>query len=308
MSYSERKILKMFTVPAGYSVPWSLGLPCLTMSIVVAIWCIPGWLPLSAQDVVPSDSSPKAKLDRIRTYMLTGSTKEARAAASELKAIAETNLTSTEREQWLRLSREAAVRLGDADTLNKLRNESDPFETQIIYRVLLASGQLEKGELDIAEATLNELGDLDGVNEREKRRVFAIRARIALLRGDLVRERENIEAIVDHLDRWPTDDCQSCHNQMANPKLVTTLPIGRLWFTERFVELMQLQHDAEKVRESAQSDLDGNSRDDKARIRLAFALEALGQHDKAKKLLDELTWVEKNGMPVVKPRMLTTFP
>ena len=119
--------------------------------------------------VAETKSNAKQLLDSIRQSMLTGAREEAAKAAVKLKALSRDELSTTERELWLRLSREAAVRLGDRETLESLRLETDSFETQLIYRVLLASGQLEKGELAAARRTLDEIGDIDVLNEREKR-------------------------------------------------------------------------------------------------------------------------------------------
>ena len=265
---------------------------------------------LRAQDTAGADSksAAKATLDAIRPSMLTGARDEAEKAALKLKKLAKEELSTTERELWLRLSREAAVRLGDREALESLRKETDSFETQLIYRVLLASGQLEKGELEAAARTLDELGDIDVLNEREKRRVFAIRARLAQLQGDDTQERVHIESIIDHLDRWPTADCQSCHNAPATPKVITSLPIQRFWFGERFVELMKKQNDADAIRLTSEKELASDSGNDRAKIRLAYAYRALGNEAKAKHLFESIPWVEKEGRESLKPRMLTTFP
>ena len=265
---------------------------------------------LRAQDTTVADSKSASKmtLDAIRQSMLTGAREEAQKAALKLKKLSKDELSTTERELWLRLSREAAVRLGDRETLELLRKETDSFETQLIYRVLLASGQLEKGELEAAARTLDELGDIDVLNEREKRRVFAIRARLAQLHGDVAQERVHIESIIDHLDRWPTADCQSCHNAPATPKVVTSLPIQRFWFGERFVELMKNQNDAEVIKLTSEKELAADSSNDRAKIRLAYAYRALGDDAKAKQLFESIPWVEKEGRESLKPRMMTTFP
>ena len=258
--------------------------------------------------VAETKSNAKQLLDSIRQSMLTGAREEAAKAAVKLKALSRDELSTTERELWLRLSREAAVRLGDRETLESLRLETDSFETQLIYRVLLASGQLEKGELAAARRTLDEIGDIDVLNEREKRRVFAIRARLAQLQGDTVQERLQVESIIDHLDRWPTADCQSCHNAPANPKAITSLPIQRFWFGERYVELMKKQNDAEAIKVTSEKELAADSTNDRAKIRLAYAYRALGNEAKAKQLFESIQWVEKEGRESLKPRMMTTFP
>ena len=285
---------------------WTNAIILLTLAILLPTSTVV----LRAQEnaIADAKSASKQTLDAIRQSMLTGARDEAEKAALKLKKLSKDELSSTERELWLRLSREAAVRLGDREALELLRSETDSFETQLIYRVLLASGQLEKGELDAAAKTLDELGDIEVLNEREKRRVFAIRARLAQLHGDVAQEREHIESIIDHLDRWPTADCQSCHNAPATPKAITSLPIQRFWFGERFVELMKKQNDAEAIRITCEKELAADSTNDRARIRLAYAYRALGNDAKSKQLFESIPWVEKEGRELLKPRMMTTFP
>lgn len=57
--------------------------------------------------VAETKSNPKQLLDSIRQSMLTGAGDEAAKAAVTLKALSKDELHTTERELWLRLSREA---------------------------------------------------------------------------------------------------------------------------------------------------------------------------------------------------------
>ena len=123
---------------------------------------------------------------------------------------------------------------------------------------------------------------------REQRRAHALRARIAQLKGNLKEERASIESIVDHLPSWPDQMCQSCHSSFTEKTKMTGLPIKKLWFGERFVALMKKQGDAEVVRAELAAQLKQDHRNDRARIREAFALQALGRPAEADKLFQEI--------------------
>lgn len=280
----------------------------LLVSITLSLGVISNSHSQQASDSTTTDADIEKKLDAIRLKLLTGGKADFEAVSLELESLAKVELSQDNRETWVRLSREAAIRLADRSKLESLKSFEDPFESQIIYRVLLAMGELEKSEFAKATATLDSLGDLEKVNEREKRRVYALRARIAQMEQKPEVERVYIEKIVDHLHEWSTAKCQSCHNMPSQPDVVTTLPIERFWFGDRFVELMKSQGDAEKVRADAEANLKKNGEDNQARIRLAYALLALGDEKRAKQLFSEIPWMEMAGKEIKKARMMTVFP
>ncbi len=250
----------------------------------------------------------KDELAAIRRSMLAGGRPEAAAAAPRVRALGAGKLTDADRESWVRVARDVALRLGDRKWLEELRDVELSFGTELSYAVMLANAQLSHANLTGAKATLDGLGDVHGANEREKRRVFALRARVAELDGDVVAERASVEDLVDHLFLWPRQKCQECHATTKEPDVVTTLPIASLWFGERFVELMKQQGDAAAVLQAAEAELAKDGKDDDARIRAAFALRALGREDAAMARFAELPWALLPGRAERKPRQFATYP
>ena len=268
----------------------------------------PAATPTPAPATVTAETAWKDELAAIRRSMLAGGRAEAAAAAPRVRALGAGSLSTAEREAWVRVARDVALRLGDRKWLEELRDVELSFGTELSYAVMLANAQLSHANLTGAKATLDALGDVHGANEREKRRVFALRARVAELEGDVAGERAAVEDLVDHLFLWPRQKCQECHATTKEPDVVTTLPIASLWFGERFVALMQQQGDAAAVLQAAEAELAKDGKDDDARIRAAFALRALGREDAAMARFAELPWALLPGRAERKPRQFATYP
>lgn len=268
----------------------------------------PAATPTPAPATATAETAWKEELAAIRRSMLAGGRAEAAAAAPRVRALGAGKLTDADREAWVRVARDVALRLGDRKWLEELRDVELSFGTELSYAVMLANAQLSHANLTGAKATLDALGDVHGANEREKRRVFALRARVAELEGDVAGERAAVEDLVDHLFLWPRQKCQECHATTKEPDVVTTLPIASLWFGERFVALMQKQGDAAAVLQAAEADLAKDGKDDDARIRAAFALRALGREDAAMARFAELPWALLPGRAERKPRQFATYP
>ncbi|MFN9277632.1 MAG: hypothetical protein ACK6D2_18080 [Planctomycetota bacterium] len=268
----------------------------------------PAATPTPAPATVPAETAWQDELAAIRRSMLAGGRAEAAAAAPRVRALGAGSLSTADREAWVRVARDVALRLGDRKWLEELRDVELSFGTELSYAVMLANAQLSHANLTGAKATLDALGDVHGANEREKRRVFALRARVAELEGDVAGERAAVEDLVDHLFLWPRQKCQECHATTKEPDVVTTLPIASLWFGERFVALMQLQGDAAAVLQAAEAELAKDGKDDDARIRAAYARRALGRADAALARVAELPWALLPGRAERKPRQFATYP
>jgi hypothetical protein len=259
-------------------------------------------------DATKPESANMQALTAIDKAINLGGKAECEQAAIKLRELGTRDLTQTERETWLRLSRDTAIRNADLKTLQALKEIPDSFSLDSIYTVLLAYGKLAKADVAGATAQLDCLHDLHNINPREERRIYALRARIAQVRGNLPEERANIEKMVDHLPHWPQPMCQTCHSSFTEKTKMTGLPIQKLWFGERFVELMKQQGDAEVVRAEAAAQLKQFPKNDRARIREAFALQALGRPTEADKLFHELTWADFPERNLARPHMMTAFP
>jgi hypothetical protein len=268
----------------------------------------PAGRPARADDPPKAPPTPGDEIAAIRKTLLTGGRPEADKVTPDLKRIGKLDLSRADRESWVRVARDAALRRGDRAWLESLRDVPDTFGLDSIYTVLLAYGQLAKADLKQARATLDGLGDPDALNEREKRRVDSIRARIAQLEGKAAEERACVERLVDHLYLWPKQMCQTCHNNVQEPKAMTGLPVTNLWFGERFVELLREKGDAGQVKAAAEKALAAAPGSEKARVRLGFALRALGQDADAEAEFRKLPWAEFPDRQLKKPRMMTAFP
>lgn len=263
---------------------------------------------LQTGDKEKSESANAQALAAIDKSINLGGKAESEQAAIKLRELGVKDLTPSERATWLRLSRDTAIRNADLKTLQALRDVPDNASLDSIYVVLLAYGKLTKADITGATATLDGLQTMRNIGPREERRIYALRARIARMRGNVPEERANIEKIVDHLPHWPQPMCQTCHSSFTEKTKMTALPIGKLWFGERFVALMQQQGDAETVRAEAAAQRKQNPGNDRARIREAFALQALGRQAEAENLFRELSWSEAPQHDLAAPRMMTAFP
>jgi tetratricopeptide (TPR) repeat protein len=250
---------------------------------------------------------PDGPLDRLEK---DARVRPAAEIASALRAVAVDDLSNKDRERWARLARETAVRLGDRAWIEDLKPIPDSFSLVRTYAILGASAKVREGDYEGAREDLKKVGDPKRLNAREERRVEAIHARIAQLLDDAPGEREAVERLVDHLWRWPSPSCQSCHDDFKKPGQVPLLDISNLWFGDRFVALMKAQGDAEEVVRAAARSLERDPKNDKARIRLAYGLRALGRAEEAEKRFRELPWASFPDRldGAATPRMMTIFP
>lgn len=261
-------------------------------------------LPINAQESPGTKPSTTAMLEAIR--------QEARQdfglTAKKLRAMNPSAMSDEDHQTWLRLARTAAVRIADRDWLISLSAENDKFSSVHVYRVLLASGYLSEGNLPSARSELARIEDISQLNTRDQRRYWSIKARLGQLDGNIADERYAIEKIMHELAHWPSKDCQSCHDDPKQKEVLPLLDVRNFWFAKRYVELMQIQGDAESVKEAALSKLASAPRDDEARIFLAHALQALGRSVEGEELLKEIRWVAFPDRAGPSSRMMFAWP
>ena len=283
----------------------------IALASPVMVLAVLSVLPTAAQQdrtTTTKDLTVRQSLDAIDKLIDLGGKAESMKAAAKLKEIGKRDMDQNDRDTWLRLSRDEAIRTCDLRWLENLRTASDPFPLDNEYMVLLAYSKLTKANISGASAVLDELGHISGLSVREQRRVEAIRARIAQIRGDATAERCAIEQMIGHLPSWPKLQCQSCHESVERGPRISGLPVKSLWFCERYIELLQKRGDANDVYATSSAQLKANSSDDNARIRAAMALLALDRHTEADALLRQLPWVQIEGRPLSPPHMLVPFP
>lgn len=256
--------------------------------------------PVGAQET----TNPQTALEAIRLEARRDSAQ----AAHKLRAMNPSLMSDVDRQTWLRLARTAAVRTGDRDWLVSLSQHHDPFSPVHVNRVLLASGHLSEGQFQAAQAELSRIDDLSKVNTRDQRRYWSIKARLGQMEGNLQAERVAVEKIMQELPHWPTKACQACHDDPNQKEVLPLLDVRNFWFAKRYVELMRLQGDAESVKQAASHKLAANPGDDEARLFLAHALQALGQHTESERLLQAIPWVTSPDRRGPSPRMMFAWP
>lgn len=260
------------------------------------------------QDPKTTTTPPASALELRLTQLRKDLASDPVGVAATLRKLDLTNAGATERLQWLRIARDAAVRTGDGDWLVALGKEKDPFSEVFLYRVLLAGGHLAEGEVAAAKAELAKIDHLEEVNERDRRRYHALQARIAQLEGNREAEVEALDAIVAELERWPGKTCQGCHDDPKQKGVPPLLPVLDTWFANRLVK-----HYAEDPKRServaaARKTVAEAPKDDGARIRLALWEIADGNRAAAEAAVTTIEWILLPDRKGGTPRMMTVYP
>lgn len=197
----------------------------------------------------------------------------------------------------------------DAAWLAELRDrEHDPFSEVALYRILLAGGQLEEGDLASVHAELEQAGDLEKINECDRRRYWALKARIARLEGDGPAERDAVERIVHELQCWQTKACQGCHDDSKFPGAAPLLDLEGFWFGQRYAAILQAAGDAARVLSESDAALKAKATDVDALMHRGYALVALGRTAEARECFARIEWFAAEGRVGGKPRMMTAYP
>ena len=172
---------------------------------------------------------------------------------------------------------------------------------------MLAYGKLTKADISGAERLISGI-NTDEINLRDARRIYALRVRIADLKKDSKSERKFIEKMIEHLPSWPGDHCQSCHDSPKEKGKVTSLPLKSLWFGQRYAEMLRVSGEAESVRRSSELEVKRHPTDDLAKIRLGYALRALGKCAESDAVFDSIPYCERPKKNLPKARMFFAFP
>lgn len=266
------------------------------LALFVALFAATLWVVAQTQDPI------QQKLDQVQEMDNLGGREETRKVVAMLKSLQGKKMTEEQHDVWLQLSRDYAIRAVDTAWLKELQKFDSQFSMNQVYSVLYGYGKLTAGDVAGAEAILKDL-DLAPMTPRDGRRVLGLRARIARLQKDLPRETMLLEKMIDHLPAWPTPTCTPCHDQ--GDIKVTRLPVEKLWFGERYVEILAATQQAKKVRDESLAALKANPKDDLARIRLGYAQTALKDTAGAKKTFAALKYTSAK---LPEPRMFFAFP
>ena len=161
---------------------------------------------------------------------------------------------------------------------------------------MLAYGKLTKADISGAERLISGI-NTDEINLRDARRIYALRVRIADLKKDSKSERKFIEKMIEHLPSWPGDHCQSCHDSPKEKGKVTS-----------YAEMLRVSGEAESVRRSSELEVKRHPTDDLAKIRLGYALRALGKCAESDAVFDSIPYCERPKKNLPKARMFFAFP
>ena len=263
-------------------------------------------LTLAMAQEQPGDTV-KQKFEEIRRLDLSGTRQDSLKAVALLKEIKASKLDFNQHDDWVRYSRDFAIRLGDMAWLKELSKEESLFPSDLVYTVMLAYGKLTKADISGAERLIAGI-NTDEINLRDARRIYALKVRIAELKKDSKSERKFIEKMIEHLPSWPGEHCQSCHDSPKEKGKVTSLPLKSLWFGQRYTELLRLGGEAEAVRQKSEHELRSHPSDDLSKIRLGYALRALGKDADSEAIFDSIPYCESSQNSAPKARMFFAFP
>lgn len=261
----------------------------------------------TADDAAPAPAGARSLKDRLETIR-RDSRKDFAKTAADLRALADEPMDAETRATWVRLSRVAALRTGDAALLKALAGAHDPFSTLAQGRLIVANGLIEIGDFAGADAELGRIDDLDHLNTRDRRRYFTLKARIAQLTGREDDEFAALGIVMREVPHWPSADCQGCHGDLKNPTVLPHLDPRRLWFTDRYVELLRRQGRGTALARETEARLAKDPNDLEARVLRFAALSALGSSADADKAIEGIEWLARQPEGTPSPRMIFAWP
>lgn len=231
-------------------------------------------------------------------------------AARLLKEIDPRALPAAQVNRYFLSATRAALRVGDREWLSKLAKEQPSLQESADNLLLLAAMRaMLTADFKAARRTLEQIPNPDSMAETPRRRYWQLSQKLEQMDNNPKAERVFADKMVTFVAAWPTEGCQSCH---ANPKKygkdVTTLDLKNIWFGERYSALLKIMGDAAAVRDEAQKSLAKNANDEAARIKLAYALRALGDAAGSEQELRKIPWSQWPDREVKTPMRFGQFP
>lgn len=284
----------------------SLGVTAIAVALASVV-TLPGTVgaqPTSSPSAGKQPATNKERLAEVRKLART----DAPSAAKELRRMDHASFEPTDQDTWYDIARSVALRTGDKDWLMSLQDHRSEFSDVYIYRILLAGGLLEEGRLVEARAELAKIDNLENVNVRDRRRAYALEARMAWLEGDAAAERVAVEKVVHELQYWGAKSCQGCHDDSKYPDQAPLLDVRQTWYAQRLVALMKQQGDAVQVREKAEATLASDPASVDSLLHLGYANMALGNEGEADTVFAKVSWMKIPGREGGSPRMMTPYP
>lgn len=258
----------------------------------------------AAEEAKP-ESPVEAALEGARLALRDSDPKR---AAALLKSLDVEKLDLDQARRYRILGQSAALRTGDRAWLEAVNAVPERYAFADGYAILTGWSYLKAADYERARFHLDLVKDFENLNEREKRRLLSLYARLEQLEGNVAAERVQIDKLVDYLGRWASPTCMGCHANESDITEIPTLDVNRHWIGERYAALLTEMGDAEAVRAAASRDLERRPEDERARLRLAYALRALGDEAGAIENLRALEWAAFPDREVLPPRDMIPFP
>jgi hypothetical protein len=284
----------------------SLGIAtlCIALASMERLSGVAEAQPATPAEAVKQPPSTKERLAEVRKLART----DAPQAAKELRSMDRASFEASELDTWFDIARSVALRTGDKDWLMSLQSHRSEFSDIYVYRILLAGGMLEEGRIVDAKAELAKIDNFENVNVRDRRRAYALQARMAWLEGDAAAERAAVERVVHELQYWGSKSCQGCHDDSKYPDTAPLLDVRNTWYAQRLVALMKQSGDAVNVRDDAEALLASDPSNVEALLKLAYSRMALGDNAKAEEAFAKIPWMRSLGREGGSPRMMTPYP
>ncbi len=231
-------------------------------------------------------------------------------AARLLKEIDPRTLPAAQVNRYFLSATRAALRVGDREWLTKLAKEEPALQESADNLLILAAMRaMLTADFKAARRTLEQIPDPDSMAETPRRRFWQLSQKLEQMDNNPKAERVYADKMVTFVAAWPSEGCQSCH---ANPrkygKDVTTLDLKNIWFGERYSTLLKVMGDAATVRDEAKKTLEKNNADEVARIKLAYAMRALGDDAGSEQELRKIPWSQWDDREVKTPMRFGQFP
>jgi len=230
-------------------------------------------------------------------------------AARLLRSVEPRLLVPAEARRWRLSAVDAAVRTGDRALLEQATRGGEGALFAEGRLILHAWEYAQIGQHKLAKATLRKIPDPERLDERSRRRYLALLAGIAEQEGDRKTERAFVAKLVDYLGAWRTPTCQQCHE---NPEKygddVTSIDVANHWFGKRFSAILAADGDASRIVAQSRRELAKDPNDERARLRLGYALRAEGRQSEADAVLSAIEWGGYPDKPFKQPDNDIVFP
>ena len=261
--------------------------------------------PIAEQPAPVDLTLADSPLSAVTIAVRVGNWKEAKA---QLLAIDVEKLKESDTARWYNLAARTALRLGDRAWLEKINAGGALDENGDTLMIMGAMRFLLAGKWSNARHALESVDRPEMLSEIPRRRYLQLWARLEQMEKRPAAERIYVAKLVDFAGTWSGANCQMCHaNSKKFGKETTTFDAQNWWVGDRYVELLKADGDAVKIRDAAAEQLKKTPNDASARLRLAYALRALGEADKSREELRAIPWTQWPDR-VRPPLRFGTFP